>query len=201
MRMTVPNLITIIRIILTPVFIISLMGEQFLTALIIFVACGVSDGIDGMVARLFKQKSRLGTYLDPLADKILLVSSYVVLAVIHSLPSWLAVMVLARDFLILLGVLIISLNRVDLKVKPSIISKVNTCFQFITVLAVLSQPYFAFRPLFYDFLFYATGLLTIISGLHYIYLWLGFMGESPNGRRNNKGGVGDLPHEPGHKGE
>jgi cardiolipin synthase len=189
--MTVPNLITIIRIILTPVFIISLLGEQFLTALIIFLACGVSDGIDGMVARLFKQKSRLGTYLDPLADKILLVSAYVVLAVIGSLPSWLAVMVLARDFLILLGVLIIYLNRVDLRLRPSIISKVNTCFQFITVLAVLSQPYLAFRPLFYHFFFYATGLLTIISGLHYIYFWLGFMGESPNGRKNNKGPIAD----------
>jgi len=199
--MTVPNLITIIRIILTPVFIISLMGEQFLTALIIFLACGVSDGIDGMVARLFKQKSRLGTFLDPLADKILLVSSYVVLAVIRSLPGWLAVMVLARDFLILLGVLIISLNRVDLKVKPSIVSKVNTCFQFITILAVLSQPYLTFRPSLYSFLFYTTGLLTIISGLHYIYLWFGLMGEGPNSRRNNKGEAPDETRGLGPKGE
>jgi len=189
--MTIPNLITMIRIILTPVFIISLLGEQFLTALIIFLACGVSDGVDGMVARLFKQKSKLGTYLDPLADKMLLVSGYVVLAVIQSLPSWLAVMVLARDFLILVGVLIIYLNRVDLKLRPSIVSKVNTCFQFITVLAVLSQPYLSLRPLFFYFLFYATGLLTVISGLHYIYFWLRFMGESPNGRKNNKGPIAE----------
>jgi cardiolipin synthase len=174
------------RIIFTPVFIIFLLQGEFLWALIIFVACGVSDGIDGMVARLFKQKSRLGTYLDPLADKMLLVSAYVVLAVIHSLPSWLAVMVLARDFLILLGVLIISLNRVDLRVSPSMISKINTCFQFITVLMVLFKPYAPFQPMFYDFFFYATGLLTISSGLHYIYRWFGFMGENANGRRNSK---------------
>jgi cardiolipin synthase len=195
--MTVPNLITIVRIILTPVFIISLMGEQFLTALVIFLACGVSDGIDGMVARLFKQKSKLGTYMDPLADKILLVSSYVVLGVIRSLPSWLPVMVLARDFLILLGVLIISLNRMDLKLKPSIVSKVNTCFQFITVLAVLSRPYLDFGPVFYNFLFYATGLLTVTSGLHYIYFWMRFMGESPNGRRNSKNSIAASEHAQG----
>lgn len=183
--MTVPNMITMTRILLTPVFIIFLLEDEFLWALVIFIACGLSDGLDGMIARLYKQKSRLGAYLDPLADKLVLASAYVVLAVVRSLPSWLAVMVLARDFLILLGVLIISLNRIDLKIRPSILSKINTCFQFTTVLAVLSKPYMTFQPLFYSFLLYVTALLTIASGLHYIHSWFGYMGENWGERKTN----------------
>ncbi len=85
--MTVPNLITTIRIILAPVFIIYLINDQFLSALVVFVICVASDGLDGLVARLFNQKSTLGTYLDPLADKILLVSAFITLAVRGYLPS------------------------------------------------------------------------------------------------------------------
>ncbi|MBN1106835.1 MAG: CDP-alcohol phosphatidyltransferase family protein, partial [Deltaproteobacteria bacterium] len=137
--MTVPNLITTIRIILTPVFVIYLIQDAFFSALIVFILCGISDGVDGLVARLFNQKSRLGTYMDPLADKIILATGIVVLAVRGFLPSWLAVTVLARDVLILLGVVVMALNRVELKIRPSIISKITTCLQFLTVIAVLSR--------------------------------------------------------------
>ena len=180
--MTIPNLITMVRIVLTPVFIIFLIGEEFRWALVVFIACGVSDGLDGMVARLFNQKSRLGTFLDPLADKMVLASAYVVLAVGAFLPSWLAVMVLARDVLILLGVVVMSLHRVDVKIKPSIISKMTTCLQFATVIFVLSRLFGNLHP----FLFYATALFTVGSGLHYIYTWFGFMGEG--GKANGKDG-------------
>lgn len=179
--MTIPNLITMIRIVLTPVFIILLMGDEFRWALVVFIACGVSDGVDGMIARLFNQKSRLGTFLDPLADKMVLVSAYVVLAVRSFLPNWLAVMVLARDVLILLGVVIMALHRVDVRIKPSIISKVTTCLQFTTVIFVLSRYYVDVH----FFFFYATALFTVGSGLHYIYTWFGFMGENSS-RSNGK---------------
>lgn len=181
--MTIPNLITMIRIVLTPVFVIFLINEQFGWALVVFVVCGVSDGLDGMVARLFNQKSRLGTFLDPLADKMVLASAYVVLAVRSFLPSWLAVMVLARDVLILTGVVVMSLHRVDVKIRPSVISKMTTCLQFTTVILVLSRLLGDLHPL----LFYATSLFTVGSGLHYIYSWFGFMGEG--GRPNGKNGV------------
>ncbi|MBW2609013.1 MAG: CDP-alcohol phosphatidyltransferase family protein [Deltaproteobacteria bacterium] len=178
--MTVSNLITSIRIILAPIFIIYLINDQLLSGLVVFVICGVSDGVDGLVARLFKQKSRLGTYLDPLADKIILISAFVVLAVRGLLPSWLTVMVISRDTLILLGVIVIYINNMKLDIKPSLTSKITTCLQFITVIAVLSHGYISFISGFIIYLYYITALFTIISGLHYMHYWFKMMGESPD---------------------
>ncbi len=175
--MTVPNLITTIRIILAPIFIIYLLHDQLLSALIVFVISGVSDGVDGLVARIFDQKSKIGTYLDPLADKIILVAAFVVLAVRDFLPPWLTVLVISRDVMILLGFLVLSLNRLEFNIKPSIISKINTCLQFITVIAVLSKDYFLLSPTFYSCLFIITALFTISSGLHYMQYWYKMIGE------------------------
>ena len=183
--MTVPNLITMIRIILTPVFVIYLIQDEFFSALVVFVLCGLSDGADGMIARLFNQKSRLGTYLDPLADKIVLASGFVVLAVRGFMPSWLAVMVLARDVLILLGVVLMALNRVEVKINPSIVSKITTCFQFVTVIALLSRNYILMPAGFYPMLLYSTAFFTIASGLHYMHFWFRCMGENSAGRKNS----------------
>jgi cardiolipin synthase len=163
---------------------IYLINGRFKSALIVFVICGISDGADGMVARLFNQKSRLGTYLDPLADKLLLVATFIALSVRGILPAWLTVLVIARDVMILLGVLVISLNKLEFRVKPSILSKINTCFQFATVIAVLSKNYLLFSPKFYIFIYYMTALFTISSGLHYLQYLFRVMGESPV---NNKG--------------
>lgn len=178
--MTVPNLITSIRLIMTPIFVIYLIDDELLSAMIVFVLSGVSDGIDGLVARLFNQKSKLGTYLDPLADKIILVTAYVALAVRHLLPSWLAVTVLARDVLILLGVLVMSLQRMDFNIKPSMLSKITTCLQFITVVAVLGRDYLKLPPELHIYLLYVTAVFTIASGLHYMHYWFKFMGEGIN---------------------
>ena len=175
--MTVPNLITTIRIILAPIFVIYLIDGRFLSALIVFVICGISDGLDGMVARLFNQKSKLGTFLDPLADKIILISAFVALSIKGSLPSWLTVTVIARDIMILLGVFVIYLNRFEFTIKPSILSKVTTCLQFVSVIAVLSTGLLNLSSTFYLVIFYATTLFTIISGLHYMHYWFKIMGE------------------------
>ena len=175
--MTVPNLITTIRIILAPVFIIYLINEQFLSALIVFILCVVSDGLDGMLARLFDQKSRLGTYLDPLADKILLVAAFITLSVIGYLPSWLTVLVISRDVMIMLGIFFLFFNRLEFKIKPSIVSKVTTCLQFIAVLSVLARDYLVFPSMFYISVYYLTALFTIISGLHYMHYWFKMMGD------------------------
>lgn len=182
--MTVPNLITTIRIILTPVFVIYLIQDEFFSALVVFMLCGVSDGVDGMVARLFNQKSRLGTFMDPLADKVVLASGYVVLGVRGFIPAWLAVTVLARDVLIFLGVIMMALNRVDFNIKPSILSKLTTCFQFFSVIAVLSKSYVPLPARTYDYLLYGTGLLTISSGLHYMHYWFRCMGDNNVDRKD-----------------
>ncbi|MBW2142856.1 MAG: CDP-alcohol phosphatidyltransferase family protein [Deltaproteobacteria bacterium] len=181
--MTIPNLITILRIILTPIFIIFLLNDAYLPALILFVVAGISDAVDGLIARLFNQKSKLGAFLDPLADKILLVSAFVVLSAKNDVYAWLAVVVISRDFLILLGVLILFLNSQDFTFKPSIVSKMTTCMQLATVFVALFVAVSAdHSPHLHQFsicLFWATGLLTVISCLHYMRQWFRMMGEGP----------------------
>ena len=175
--MTVPNLITTLRIILAPIFIIYLINDQFLSALIVFLLCGISDGLDGFVARVFNQKSTIGSFLDPLADKIILVAAFIVLGVRGFLPPWLAVMVIARDVLILLGVLMLYLMGASFVFRPSIVSKITTCLQFVIPIAVLSRGYLSFSDLSYLFLYLLTAVFTISSGLHYMYYWFKVMGD------------------------
>ena len=177
--MTVPNLITTIRIILAPVFVIYLINDQFLPGLIVFLLCAVSDGLDGMVARLMNQRSKLGAFLDPLADKLLLVAAFVTLSVRGYLPAWLTVVVFSRDTIILLGVLVLFLNRMEFTIKPTSVSKITTWLQFITIVAVLSQAYVPSFAKFYPYIFYLTALLTISSGLHYMHYWFRMIGEGP----------------------
>lgn len=176
--MTIPNLITACRIILAPIFIIYLLQDRFLAALVVFTLAGLSDAVDGLIARLFDQKTRLGSYLDPLADKILLVAAFVTLAVRGFIPPWLAVLCISRDILILLGTLILSLSGVDFRVRPSIVSKLTTFFQLLTVFLVLSQYPLHLSGQFIPYAFFVTGVLTISSGLHYMYFWFRTMGES-----------------------
>jgi cardiolipin synthase len=175
--MTIPNLITSIRIILVPIFVIYLINDRFLPALIVFVLAGLSDGLDGLIARIFNQRSRLGEFLDPLADKILLVSSFVVLAVRGFVPSWLTVVVISRDVLILLGVLILFMNRQDIIIRPSLLSKITTCVQLLSVFVVLTGSLFQIPGQVLKVLFWVAGLFTVSSGLHYMRTWFGMMGE------------------------
>ena len=175
--MTIPNLITTLRIILTPIFIIYLLDEQFAAALVVFVVCGVSDGLDGFLARVLKQRSTLGTYLDPIADKLILVSTFVVLAVMEHIPIWLAVIVLSRDVLISLGVVVLQLYGMAIRIRPSVLSKITTCLQFVTVIAVLGAEFVSLPEGPYDALFLATAAATIGSGLHYMHAWFSMMGE------------------------
>ena len=178
--MTIPNIITMIRILLTPVFVIYVINDKLLTGLVVLIICGVSDGLDGLIARVFKQKSRLGSYLDPLADKIILVSAFIALSIRGFLPSWLTVVVISRDVLILMGVIILYLNDVDLNIKPVISSKITTCFQFVTVIAVLAEEYLVGLQGYYPYLYYITAIFTIISFSQYLYQWLKTMGEKPD---------------------
>jgi cardiolipin synthase (CMP-forming) len=173
--MTIPNFITLLRIILAPVFVIYLINDHLTAAFIVFVVCMVSDGVDGFVARFFNQKSKLGAYLDPLADKLLLVTAFVVLAAMGHLPAWLTVTVIARDVMILLGVLTIHLNKLELRIRPSALSKINTCLQFLTVTAVLAKGLLYLSPTLYLSLYYGTAFFTVASGFHYIQYGLKIM--------------------------
>jgi cardiolipin synthase (CMP-forming) len=177
--MTIPNIITMIRILLTPIFVIYVINDQLLTGLVILVICGVSDGLDGLIARVFKQKSKLGSYLDPLADKIILMSAFIALSIRGFLPSWLSVAVISRDVLIMMGIIILYLTGVYLNIKPVISSKITTCFQFATVIAVLAREYLVPCQGYYLYLYYITALFTIISFLQYLYQWQKMMADKP----------------------
>jgi len=175
--MTVPNLITSLRIILTPIFIIYLIDDKTLPALIVFTLAGLSDAADGFIARVFNQKSKLGAILDPIADKLLLVTAFVMLSVKDFVPSWLTVIVISRDLLILLAVLILFLSKENVEMRPAFISKITTCLQLATVFNVLFADYFPTFHQFSIYLFWATGLMSVTSFLHYLRQWFRIMGE------------------------
>jgi cardiolipin synthase len=168
-RLTIPNLITLFRIILTPLFIIFLIQGNYRKALVVFILAGVSDLADGLIARTWHQKSRLGSYLDPLADKLLMAASFVTLSIYHQIPSWLTVVVLSRDVILAVGVVIFRLADIPLVVRPSLAGKWTTTFQLLTVGFVLLSKIWAFPPLVLPVFFWITGALTTISGLQYFY--------------------------------
>jgi cardiolipin synthase len=188
-RLTIPNLITLFRIIITPLFIIFLIQGNYRKALVVFVLAGVSDLADGLIARGWQQKSRLGSYLDPLADKVLMAASFVTLSIYHQIPSWLTVVVLSRDVTLATGVLIFRLADIPLTVRPSLAGKWTTTFQLITVGFVLLSKIWAFPPLVLPVFFWITGILTSVSGLQYFYRGIKQMNRfQGNGGKENGSG-------------
>ncbi len=168
-----PNLITICRIALAPVMILLLKEQQYAASLAVFILAGVSDGLDGFIAKRFNFVSRLGSILDPLADKILLVSSYVMLTLLDQLPFWLMLTVAFRDLLIVGGYLVYTSMVGPVQMRPSWLSKVNTFMQIALVIVILAQQalHWIYRPAS-DVLIYAVTLTTVASGLHYLWTWL-----------------------------
>ncbi|MBA3036340.1 MAG: CDP-alcohol phosphatidyltransferase family protein [Desulfobacterium sp.] len=179
--MNIPNIITIIRILLVPLFIIFLIRDLFVSALIIFAIAGLSDGLDGFIARYFNQRTELGAYLDPIADKLLIISAYVSLAVIKIIPGWLAVIVITRDVIILLGIAVFSITDITIEIKPSLVSKCTTVAQLGTVVFILFNPTVSDASLIKYYIYWATAGLSILSGFHYIYKGMNILQEaSPN---------------------
>jgi len=166
--MNVPNTITVLRILMVPGFTICLLYDRLLLALLVFAAAGLSDALDGLLARAFNQKTPLGAYLDPIADKLLLNTAFVSLAVLTIIPSWLAVLVLARDVIILLGFLVLLMTSHRVEVRPTFTSKANTTFQIVTITAALLAPYCGTVERLLNIMVWATGALTCVSGLQYI---------------------------------
>jgi cardiolipin synthase len=168
--MNLPNILTLIRVLLIPVFVILIMNQSFGWALFIFALAGITDGADGLIARLTHQRTELGAYLDPIADKLLLTSAFITLAIFELLPSWLTVIVITRDVIILVGILVMTLNHYEVKIDPSLFGKVTTTFQISTILLVLMTDYGSLFDLLSTIGIYGTTVFTILSGAHYIYI-------------------------------
>jgi cardiolipin synthase len=188
-NLTIPNVITLIRILLTPIFIIFLIQGHYRRALLVFLLAGVSDLADGLIARVWHQKSRLGSYLDPLADKILMAASFVTLSIYRQIPPWLTVVVLSRDVVLGLGVLIFRLADIPLIVRPSLAGKWTTTLQVTTVGLVLLNKIWPISPLVLLAFFWFTGVLTAISGIQYLYYGVKMMNQGHgNGPQGNTHG-------------
>ena|SRR5437762_145071 len=178
-----PNLITLGRLALAPAFVLVLMDGNYTAALVLFFVAGVSDGMDGLIAKRFHYESRLGAILDPAADKILLVSAYVVLTVLGHLPVWLVVVVAFRDLLIVGGYLLYTSMYGPVHMRPSTLSKLNTLVQLGLVVAVLAEQAAArYFPEAIQALVYAVFVTTVASGAHYLWAW-GVMKEIEPARR------------------
>lgn len=178
---SIPNILTIVRMLLTPLFVILLLRDMFTMALLVFAFAGISDGLDGFIARYFNQRTALGAYLDPMADKLLLVSSFVALAVLDVIPAWVTVVVITRDVIIVLGIATLTLTEKKYEVRPSLVSKCTTTAQIVTVMLFLFDPGRAKLAVLHGPLLWITAILTILSGLHYIYIGMRFFQE-PSGQ-------------------
>jgi cardiolipin synthase len=167
-----PNLLTLLRIALVLPVVVLLLREKYGTALLLFTIAGLSDGLDGYLAKRFDWKSRLGAILDPLADKALLVSSYLALAWLGAIPVWLAVAVVTRDVIIVLGGLAYHMLVGRLQLAPANISRLNTLAQLLLVVVVMLDRSIAPLPHWVvAALIYLVLLTTIASGLNYVVVW------------------------------
>lgn len=173
LRLTyLPNLITVGRLLLTPVTVMAMVEGEYSIAFWLFMIAGASDAIDGILARQFDARTILGGFLDPLADKILLVSVYVTLGVQDLLPHWLVILVVARDFAIVGGGLLFTSLGNELKMQPLWISKVNTAMQIVYAVFILAVLGLGLPDLgLSDFFCYAVAMTTILSGSAYLVIW------------------------------
>lgn len=165
----VPNILTMCRLLLIPVFLEELSRRQFTYAFYIFCLAALTDALDGTVARWFNSRTEFGAFLDPFADKLLLVSAFVALTFEDVFPGWILSVVVIRDVVIVLGYFMISfLADARIPVRPSYLGKAATCLQIACVLAALGRLE-SIAPMQWLYLLYLTVLITALSGLHYAY--------------------------------
>lgn len=170
-ELNIPNVLTIFRFLLVPVFIWLVLVDNLFYAFIVFIVAGVTDGIDGFIARRFDMATDFGAAADPIADKALVVSAFVVLALKGWVWPVLAFVVILRDILILAGCARLKLAGRPFKVRPSIYGKVTTALQITTVVAVF--PVLKVPLMGVDALVYLTTAFTIVSGFHYAWVGMG----------------------------
>ena len=176
-RKQIPNILTICRILIIFPTLWLLYFNQYRDALTLLIIAGLSDALDGYLARAFDWKTRLGSILDPVADKFLIASSFLVLTLQGAVPIWVTAIILGRDLIIFSGAIAYRLLYRNLDIAPSILSKMNTALQIFSViylvLSLSGYPYFATDLVGYlnSYLFYLLAFLGFISGIDYIIVW------------------------------
>src|SRR5882672_1581498 len=178
--LTVPNLLTVFRMVLIPVFVTLLFYRRFSLALTVFILAGLTDGLDGLLARRFGQQSQLGTVLDPIADKLMLVTAFIVLSMRSVFPQplpshlpvpfWVTVAVISRDVFIVVGAAAINIMTGFRGFRPSLLGKINTTVQIAAIAAIIfaaSVPQGSgyYLPTIYTIVF----AFAVLSGAHYVF--------------------------------
>jgi cardiolipin synthase (CMP-forming) len=173
---SIPNIITIGRILLVPVIVWAIASSQMAIAFAVFIVAGVSDAVDGFLAKRFNMSSELGALLDPLADKALLVSIYVALGIWGAVPRWLVILVVSRDIMIVSAVIVSWLFGKPIPMKPLMVSKLNTAAQVAFAALVLAALGFGFNSIPYDaILMGLVTVFTLVSVSLYLVEWVRHM--------------------------
>ena len=174
--MSIPNLITLCRILLVPVVVWAITSDEMGVAFILFLAAGISDAVDGFLAKRFGMGTELGAYLDPLADKAMLVSIYIALGIMEAVPRWLVILVVSRDIMIVGAVILSWLVNRPIPLKPLLVSKLNTVAQIALACVVLAALGFKFNA---DVAIVAlttlVAALTLLSVISYVVEWMRHM--------------------------
>jgi cardiolipin synthase len=179
---SIPNFITLGRILLVPIIVWAIASDQMELAFAVFIIAGVSDAVDGFLAKRFNMTSELGALLDPLADKALLVSIYIALGIWGAIPRWIVILVVSRDILIVGGVMLAWFLGEPMRLKPLLVSKLNTVAQIVFACLVLASLAFGFdAELALTVLMWVVAALTLISVGFYMREWV---------RHMNAGGTG-----------
>lgn len=168
-RMNIPNSLTILRILLIPVFIGFMTYRQYGYALAALLCAGVTDALDGLVARMTNQQTRLGEILDPLADKLLLTSAFLTLAALHLVPSWVVILVVSRDVILMLGTVVAHVTNVSIDIRPTVLGKGTTLCQLTYVLMVVAMIWRGVKIGALLPLLVVMVSFTLASGFHYLY--------------------------------
>lgn len=167
--LNLPNVLTITRIFIIPIFITAIIYKRYNYALYLFLIAALTDILDGLFARLKNQKTTLGTFLDPLADKFLLVTAFIVLSIYGLIPKWLTVIIISRDIVVITGWFLLYFITSTSRVEPSVLGKATIWMQSIFIAYVLIDNNLPFLPDMPPLLLWMTAGITILSGLHYIY--------------------------------
>lgn len=172
--LTTANQLTLLRMLLIPAFVILAVYGHLGWALTVFIAAGVTDGLDGLIARRSGQKTSLGAWLDPMADKLLLVTTFVVLTLpgldlTNRLPIWLTVLIISRDVVIVLTVAIVNLAIGPRTFQPSMFGKIATATYIVTAVVAMLFNYLRYRSDIVDVFVWASLAITLISSFHYIW--------------------------------
>ena len=169
--MSLPNIISLLRMLSAPFFIWFMFNNHVGVALWLFVIAGLTDALDGFVAKQFNMETKLGGYLDPLADKLLLLVGYVTLTALDHLPLWLTLLVVTRDTLIVGGALVYQVLTSELYMEPLLSSKINTVVQMVLLVLALFHLNHGMLSMLYELFIWLTAFTTLISGSNYVLEW------------------------------